>query len=243
MNTVVAALSQPLGPSGFREFRILPAGMFRSADGSGRPANVTGWLINTRIAHGIIASLAARKDDVLIDYEHQSLQTAKNGGIAPAAGWFKRAEWREGDGLYAIDAHWTDKAAAMISAKEYRFISPVFTFDTRSGEVQSLVSIGLTNQPALDGLADLAAASARYTTGNRDTDRAIDIFNRTFGTVGVFHPQTPPAEVARLKAEYGIGKESAACRAGKPAKPKASLNGVTAEDAAKLKHIFPGVFE
>ncbi|MHB1429759.1 MAG: hypothetical protein ACYC5U_01525, partial [Rhodocyclaceae bacterium] len=44
MNTVVAALSQPLGPSGFREFRILPAGMFRSADGSGRPVNVTAWL-------------------------------------------------------------------------------------------------------------------------------------------------------------------------------------------------------
>jgi phage I-like protein len=242
MTTVYAALSQPLGPAGFSEFRILPAGMFRSADGSGRPADVTGWLMNTRIAHGIIASLAARKDDVLIDYEHQSLQTAKNGGIAPAAGWFKRAEWREGDGLYAIDARWTDKAAAMISAKEYRFISPVFTFDKRNGEVQSLVSIGLVNQPALDGLTDLAAASACH-TGDRDTDRAIEVFNRTFGMVGVFHPHTPPAEVARLRAEYGIDKESAACRAGKPAKPKASLAGVTAEDAAKLKHIFPGVFE
>lgn len=238
MSMVYAALSQPLGPAGFREFRILPAGTFRSADGSGRPENVPGWIMTAQVAHRIIASLSGRRDDVLIDYEHQSLQAGKNGGIAPAAGWFKRAEWRDGDGLYAIDARWTEKAAAMIAAKEYRFISPVFTFDKRSGEVLGLFSVGLTNQPALDGLTDLAAAAARFTTGSRDTDRAIEVFNRTFGMVGVFHPQTPPAEVARLKAEYGIDRQSATA---KPAKAK--LAGVTADEAAKLKHWFPGAYE
>lgn len=242
MTTVFAALSQPLGPAGFREFRILPAGLFRSTDGSGRPDNVAGWLMNAQIAQRIAASLAVRKDDVLIDYEHQSLRAGKEGGIAPAAGWFKRVEWREGDGLYATDARWTDKAAAMISAKEYRFISPVFTFDNRTGEVQSLLSVGLVNQPALDGLTDLAAASACH-TGNRDTDRAIDIFNRTFGMVGVFHPHTPPAEVARLTAEYSLHHAPAVSRTARPTRARASLTGVNAEDAAKLRHWFPGAYD
>lgn len=242
MSTAFAALSQPLGPSGFKEFRILPAGVFRSEDGSGRPEKVGGWIMTEQIAHRIIASLMARRDDVLIDYEHASMRAGKDGVIAPAAGWFKRAVWREGDGLYATDARWTNKAAAMIAGKEYRYISPVFTFDGRTGEVQNLVSVGLVNQPALDGLTDLAAASANY-TGDRDTDRAIEVFNRTFGMVGVFHPHTPPAEVARLRAEHGLDQAPAACRASKPAKPKASLDGVTAKDAAKLKHWFPGVYE
>lgn len=242
MPTVFAALSQPLGPAGFKEFRVLPAGVFRAADGSGRPADVGGWLMNERIAHQIMASLAARREDVMIDYEHQSLKVAENGKPAPAAGWFKRVAWREGDGLYAVDVQWTQQAATMIASKEYRYVSPVFTFDKRTGEVTGLMSLGLTNQPALNGLTDLAAASANF-TGDRDTDRAIEVFNRTFGMVGVFHPHTQPAEVARLRAEHGLDQAPAACRTSKPAKPKASLAGVTAEDAAKLKHWFPEVYE
>lgn len=236
----IAALSQPLPPPGFREFRILPAGVFRTTDGSGRPQGLTGWVMTAHIAHSIIAGLSARHDDILIDYEHQSLNAEK--GMAPAAGWFKRAVWREGDGLYAADVRWTEKAAAMIAAKEYRYISPVFSFDKHTGEVQGLVSLGLVNQPALQGLADLAAASARFFTGHRETDRAIEAFNRTFGMAGVFHPHTPPDEVARLKAEYGI-TDASACSSGKPTKSKPRLDGVNTEDAAKLRHSFPGVFE
>ncbi len=239
----IATLSQPLPPAGFKEFRILPAGSFRAADGSGRPDGLAGWVLDTRLAHAIMASLAARRDDLMIDYEHQSLKVAENGKPAPAAGWFKRVEWREGDGLYAIDARWTDKAAAMIAGKEYRYLSPVFTFDKRTGEVTGLVSAGLTNQPALDGLTDFAAATARFTTGSIDTDRAINTFNRTFGEFGVFHPHTPPAEVARLRAEYGINQAPAACRNAKPVKPKPSLAGMNAEDANKMRHWFPDVYE
>lgn len=223
----LAALSQPLPPRGFKEFRILPAGLFRAQDGSGRPEGIAGWVMNSTIAWRIIASLAAR-DDVLIDYEHQSIQATERGVPAPAAGWFKRAEWREGDGLYAVDARWTAKAAAMIAAKEYRFISPVFLFDKRTGEVEKIVSIGLVNQPALAGLTDLAAASAAY-AARRDTDHAIEAFNSAFGRVGVFHPDTPPAELARLKAQ----QTGAVCL------PLGDLAGVPPGDAEKLRCWFP----
>lgn len=222
----VATFDQPLPPPGFKEFRILPAGTFRTSDGSGRPANISGWVMNGTIAAQIAASLAAR-DDVLIDYEHQSLRASESGKPAPAAGWFKHVEWREGDGLYAVGVRWTDRAAAMIRAREYRFVSPVFNFDNRSGNVLGIVSVGLVNQPALSGLTDLAAASANLPQP-RDTDRAIEAFNATFGMVGVYHPDTPNHALAKLTAAQ-------------PMKPK--LAGVTADDAAMLRHVFPGVFD
>lgn len=75
---------------------------------------------------------------------------------APAAGWFKRMEWREGIGLFATDVRWTDKAKVMIAAREYRYISPVFHYGP-DGDVLNLIGLGLTNTPALDGLTDLAS--------------------------------------------------------------------------------------
>ncbi len=60
-------------------------------------------------------------------------------------------EWREGAGLYATGVEWTDNAAAMIAAGEYKFISPVFAYNKR-GEVLELLHAALTNTLALDGM-------------------------------------------------------------------------------------------
>lgn len=143
--------------------RLLPAGRFRAADGSGRPAEVAaGWLIDAQIAAALIAAANARAGDYVIDYEHQTINAAKNGQPAPAAGWFKRLEWRPGDGLYAVDVRWTEKAILHIRAGEYRYLSPVFAYDS-DGRVLALGPAALTNNPGLDGLTDLStAAMAAY---------------------------------------------------------------------------------
>jgi phage I-like protein len=86
-------------------------------------------LLMARSRH-LIAAADARQTPYVIDYEHQTLRSAKNGLPAPASGWFKKLEWREGVGLFAVDVEWTDAAAAAIDAGEYRFISPVFLYDT-----------------------------------------------------------------------------------------------------------------
>lgn len=230
----IAVLSQPLPPAGFKEFRILPDGVFRANDG--RPEKLDGWVMNGDIAKPIIASLAAR-DDVLIDYEHQSLKAATNGKPVPAAGWFKRAEWREGLGLFAVDVRWSAMARAMILNKEYRFISPAFHFDANTGEVRGILSVGLTNAPALTGLTDLAAASAMQPVakaGVRATDRTIEAFNKCFGAAGIFHPETPPEMLAALKAQFSQEPE---------ARPVSELAHLPPEDAAKLQHLLPGAWE
>lgn len=135
-------------------FRILPSGRFSAADG--RPEGGQGWFIDAKIAYSLIAQARERSNDYVIDYEHQTMITAQNGKPAPAAGWFKNLEWRD-DGLYVVDARWTDAAKQAILAREYRYISPVFTFDLVTGHVQKLVNVAITNHPALDGLTDLAA--------------------------------------------------------------------------------------
>ncbi len=155
MNTLVTCNASVL-TGAEKTIRLIPAGNFRATDG--RPVGLTGWVMTEANALTIIKAAALRADDFVIDYEHQTLQASKNGQPAPAAGWFKRLEWRAGQGLFAVDVRWTARASAMIIAREYRYISPVFGFDAKTGEVQSLRSAAITNDPALDGLSDITAA-------------------------------------------------------------------------------------
>lgn len=157
----VAALSVDLAGGGApTEFRLIPDGPFRAADGSGRPEEVEAWRLDPATAAAIVVACASRQSAFVIDYEHQTLRAAENGKPAPASGWFKAMEWREGDGLYAVGVEWTAEAAAMIAAKQYRYISPVFAWDKRSGAVLAIAHVALTNTPGLDGLTDLAGAAA-----------------------------------------------------------------------------------
>ena len=46
----------------------------------------------------------------------------------------------------------------MIESGEYKYISPVFTYDRKTGAVKSLINAALTNNPALDGMDAVAAS-------------------------------------------------------------------------------------
>lgn len=145
--------------------QLMPAGKFKARDG--RPTEVPGrhWYIDAAVATMVIAKASALATDIVIDYEHQTLNTENNGKPAPAAGWIKglALEWREGLGLFATGVQWTPGAAAMVKAKEYRYLSPVFRYDRQTGAVVELVHVGLTNFPALDGMESLPAlAAARF---------------------------------------------------------------------------------
>lgn len=141
------------------EIRLLPAGLFRSWDG--RPKEVGAWNLTEAGARNIISAAASRTSDLVIDYEHATLSASQSGSKAPAAGWWKSMEWRP-DGLYATDIKWTEAAARMIQAGEKRYISPVFAWDKRTGEVAAIRMAALVNDPGLDGLTDLARLSADY---------------------------------------------------------------------------------
>ncbi|AKH39407.1 hypothetical protein AAW31_02265 [Nitrosomonas communis] len=145
-----------------REIQLFPAGEFRATDG--RPRDVPNWYIDATLAADLIAEFESRVNRTVVDYEHQTLLSAQNGQPAPAAGWFGKLEWRpstgsgQAEGLFAVDVEWTERANQMIEAGEYRYISPVFTYDKKTGAIKRLLNAALTNNPALDGMDAVAAS-------------------------------------------------------------------------------------
>ncbi|XLV72447.1 phage protease [Ralstonia syzygii subsp. celebesensis] len=60
----------------------------------------TAWQLDAAIAARVIALATQQKNDILIDWDHQRLNKARNGQCAEAAGWIPRTlEWRVGLGL------------------------------------------------------------------------------------------------------------------------------------------------
>lgn len=97
-----------------------------------------------------------KKIDLVIDYEHQSLKNEK----APAAGWIKELYLENGSLMAKAD--FNDEAKNYIASKQYRYLSPVFEFNTKDNKSGELVrarlhSVALTNTPFIDELGELIA--------------------------------------------------------------------------------------
>ncbi|WP_321334891.1 phage protease [Breoghania sp.] len=93
----------------------------------------------------VIAAFHENKGPLAIDYEHAQAHRAPKGEEAPAAGWIADMEIR--DGAVWGKVEWTERAADMVAAREYRFLSPEFLHD-KAGRVHAIVGAGLVNRPA-----------------------------------------------------------------------------------------------
>ncbi|MCX5892094.1 MAG: hypothetical protein NTW80_03825 [Deltaproteobacteria bacterium] len=125
--------------------RILPLGKVELSD-SREPFEV-----DAPSLAAMVAAFRSRGVDLVIDYEHQSLQ----GERAPAAGWIKDLEARP-DGLWAR-VEWTRQAREYLLSKEYRYFSPVLRLDPETRRPLALMHLGLTNVPAIKRLPPLVA--------------------------------------------------------------------------------------
>jgi phage I-like protein len=125
--------------------RILPLGTVELVDRR-EPLEVDAASLNM-----VAKAFRHRGVDVVVDYEHQSLQ----GGRAPAAGWIKEIQARE-DGLWGR-VEWTDQAQEYLRRREYRYFSPVLKLDPETRRPQALMQVALTNVPAIKGLDPLVA--------------------------------------------------------------------------------------
>lgn len=157
-------------------FVLIPEGVFRS-EIDGRPYDAPHWILTPERGRQIVAALNQRKIDTVIDYEHATLKSKQTGEPAPAAGWLKSAGFTyiEGVGLCSTNFEWLPKAKDHIEAKEYKYISPVFLYDS-TGAITTLINVALTNTPALDQLpeAKLAAAAQEFFAQNLPQDSKMD---------------------------------------------------------------------
>lgn len=110
------------------------------------------FLVDEQAMTEITNSFNAKVNDLVVDYEHQTLKDE----AAPAAGWINKLENRLQNGLWA-NTQWTSKARQYITNREYRYISPVILVRKSDQRAVRLHSAGLTNTPAIDGMVPLAA--------------------------------------------------------------------------------------
>lgn len=118
-------------------------------------------------AAGLVERFNAAAQPVLVDYDHLSAFDVAEGGNSKAAGWIQKLEIRDGQ-VWAL-VEWTVTAAAAIEAREYRFISPEFTADKKTGEITGLLAAALVNRPAFT----MTALAARKATGDDTMLKAI----------------------------------------------------------------------
>lgn len=224
-----AVLTVPLsvgdGPSDLPDglnVQLLPDGSFAARDG--RPASMTkgaltAWCLDADIAAPVVADAQARETPLVIDYEHQTLNARQNGKPAPAAGWIDAVTYLPGRGLFAA-VTWTERARAYIEAGEYRFISPVFSFDAATGAVLRIISAALTNTPALDGMSVVAAVED-LATQETTMDELLERLRWMLNLPVTATAQDIMAQLDKLKAMLGGEGEAAATdgapTAGQPA--------------------------
>lgn len=151
--------------------RLLPAGQVKLKDGRGP------YMVDP--AAVVEATRAYWGGEMMpLDYDHQTLATKDGkGGKAPASGWIDPAKLEaRADGVWG-PPEWTPAAAQHITAKEYRYFSPLF--GALNGPVTKLYGGGLTNDPAIGGLTAIAASR--------------------------FHPQKEPDEMDLSKLALSLG--------------------------------------
>ena len=119
----------------------------------------------------VLAAFDANRAPLPIDYEHGQDIKAEKGEEAPAAGWIVELQDRAGAVWGRVE--WTARAAAMIVAREYRFLSPAFNHTT-AGLITRLLGAGLVNRPALE-LTALSREAPNQETNMKAIAKALGL--------------------------------------------------------------------
>ena len=139
MNGILRCSGLPIEVKEIPEIiRILPIGEVKSRKGD--------FIVDDESIELIKLYFSERKVDLVIDYEHQSLDNTQ----APAAGWI--TEIGSEDGAVTAKVRWTDKAGEYLRNREYRYLSPVVLVRKSDRKAVAVQSVALTNTPAIDGM-------------------------------------------------------------------------------------------
>ena len=118
-------------------YRLIPA---PGADGLVRGRDGRSWRLTDpqAVADAFTAPLP-------VDVNHAEELRAPSGNDAPAYAWIEAVESRP-DGIYGRFA-FNERGIRAVNGREYRFVSPVFSFDKNTREIRQLNSAALVNSP------------------------------------------------------------------------------------------------
>jgi len=160
-HTALAACLFDLSKNQGDRLQLFPSGEFTAPDGALLGAGP--WHLDKALADNLMDAVSGL-DDLLIDYDHQSLLFTQNKQALAAAGTFNGSglQWQDNQGLFATGVQWTAAAKQKINSGDYRYISPLFTYDSQTGAVTQLISIAVTNNPAIKNMQAIELAAASF---------------------------------------------------------------------------------
>lgn len=166
-NSIFAILKEMTGAPA--EFRVLPEGKIEIHGEA--PA-----YLDEQGANAIIAAFSDRGNDMVVDYEHQTMRDDK----APAAGWIKSLVWKGKEGLWAV-VDWTKKAKDYLENREYRYFSPVMVLRASDRKIVQLINVALTNAPAINNLSPIVAKIQHDENKKKKEVGMLEILKKLFG--------------------------------------------------------------
>lgn len=174
---------------------IFPAGTSKGADGRGPYV--------LKDPQAVIQASTREKVELVIDRDHAA-DLAPKGSEVRAAGWMKELQSRA-DGIWAR-VEWTDKAKLEVSSKEYRYISPVFNFDPKTGEVQRILRASLTNTPNLE-LTAVASMDDDFQPNPKTEDLSMNkALLAIAAMIGLANPESEDAIVTAAQTKLNEQK-------------------------------------
>jgi phage I-like protein len=150
------------------EFRVFPAGEFPTVKGN--------FIFSKRSAESVLSWYKSRGLRLMGDFEHMTDEPSSGRPpvISPASITNMIPEARPNEAgepeLWVTDVKWTDRARTMLEKGEYAYFSPTFLHDPETNEVLALLRIALTNDPAIDALEPLVAATSAASEGHQNPD-------------------------------------------------------------------------
>jgi len=154
------------------EFKVFDAPTYETLTGP--------YVVDEESVASIMAHRMRRGVDIVIDWDHQTQFSEKNGQPAPAAGWAKGLEVRD-DGVYAVGVTWTERASQALASREYRYISPAWFYNKKTRQITALNTIGITNNPGTLGATPIAAHAAN-TNSSMDQESIMSELLKVLGT-------------------------------------------------------------
>ncbi len=197
LSSVRVAVAMEVAESGTSDIVVSPAGKVTSTNGT--------FVMDAAAWREIEKAYRQRNIQLPVDYEHQTVpgMNARADGLAPRAGSIKALRFEEGAGLIAT-VEWTQKAREMIRAGEYKYPSPVVLIRKSDQRAVELVSVGLTNDPAIFGIGALAATRQGNASRKYREAHSMD------ATQGTTAPSDPAVLIGEMAGYLGIatdGKE------------------------------------
>jgi phage I-like protein len=154
---------------------LAPWGIVESRSGT--------FVVDRESADAVLASFDEQGVELPVDYEHQTLggSFASPTGQAPAAGWIRRLEVVEGEGIFG-HVSWTASAAQQLAAREYRYVSPVALVRKSDRKLVALHSAALTNKPAIVGMQPIVNRQKSVASEENETmEEKLEVLRGVLG--------------------------------------------------------------